>query len=699
MTKMLAAVTVMQRLQQRLQATGGIGGLVGAGSGGLPRPEFLDADTLAQMPTLDRPVAVAHGPAPSPTVVRQRPAPVGVDVEALRFTLLDTLSQLTGGTTGADSPTIAHTAAAALLHPAASPPPGDRVDEFVALATTIVHGDGDGDPAVTGVDRFLLAVAVLLRHRLDDDGWDDDGDLPAAVGQLLSAAETVPADHPAAATVIGSLPAFLEGRQPLGGVLDGTAERFAARAAAILATPAPSGPTPVSPSGSGSVSPPASVPPSGPGPASSGSGSHGAAGVWAADGLAVVEAVRCLCQAAAAGREGQRQAAEDLGRAVGAVPAGYPWLSWLKAAVLAADADPATRRGVGAMLVLGRAEDAFRTLERAATPGDPPAVADVAAAVAAVGADAMVWQHPVDGPGGDAGVLLLEPRTGDLTTLGVLATAAVPGAVLNHLDAAGRPCRVLVCAAAHGDQAAWSAAPAPGLTVSFVASGRQVLDLAARTVPPVAAGAVFVANPLGDRDAATVEVMALRRILYPRSTGLGRTVEQVDGAGTPADVLAHLPGPAGPGAAVLDLGCTLRAEGVPALELAGPAALDVDAVAAHAVDRTGDGGLVVLPADSAVHHGRWVSFADGLIAAGMTGVVGWLRPVPQPVAAVMRFLLHTGIADEGLEPAAAVHAVRAWMRDPGRIVPAHLPAGYAAAVRDVDLADVHLWSALCHRGR
>ena len=51
-----------------------------------------------------------------------------------------------------------------------------------------------------------------------------------------------------------------------------------------------------------------------------------------------------------------------------------------------------------------------------------------------------------------------------------------------------------------------------------------------------------------------------------------------------------------------------------------------------------------------------------------------------------------------MAPWAAVRAVRRWMRDPGRVPPAHLPAIHAATLAAVDPADPPHWSALVHYG-
>ena len=135
-----------------------------------------------------------------------------------------------------------------------------------------------------------------------------------------------------------------------------------------------------------------------------------------------------------------------------------------------------------------------------------------------------------------------------------------------------------------------------------------------------------MANPRGDREPVSYETMMLRRTFYPRSTGLGRTVEDAAGAGTPEEVRNSL------GASVLHLGCGVTPAG--ALELSGPAELGPDAIAATTV-RPG-GGLAILPPLPAGP----APLVDALLAAGFTAVVGWQRPVPERVAALMLFLLH-----------------------------------------------------------
>ncbi|MEU4222385.1 hypothetical protein [Actinoplanes sp. NPDC026623] len=218
--------------------------------------------------------------------------------------------------------------------------------------------------------------------------------------------------------------------------------------------------------------------------------------------------------------------------------------------------------------------------------------------------------------------------------------------------------------------------------VSYLRSGAQAVELARRGRRP-AGEAVFVANPRRDRDAATMDAIALRRAFYPRSTGFGLTVDGVDGRGTPDEVAAHLDAP------VLHLGCGITADG--ALELADLAELPIERVAAPAGGEAG--GVVVLPPDPT----GTPALIDALLARGAVDVIAFREPVPDRVASLVYFLLHAGLVDGCLDPAAAVDAVRRWMRDPARELPDLLPAAHRASARDTDLADPRFWRPLvCH---
>jgi hypothetical protein len=70
--------------------------------------------------------------------------------------------------------------------------------------------------------------------------------------------------------------------------------------------------------------------------------------------------------------------------------------------------------------------------------------------------------------------------------------------------------------------------------------------------------------------------------------------------------------------------------------------------------------------------------------------------VPDRVATAVHLALHARLVTERQEPAAAVHAVRRWLRTPDRPAPPHLPDGYAADLAGTDLREIA--DALAHRG-
>lgn|GEM_PF-1916903 len=384
--------------------------------------------------------------------------------------------------------------------------------------------------------------------------------------------------------------------------------------------------------------------------------------------------------------------------------------------------------------VLGSADpmpvvDADPATDPAADPAAvPPPVGAVAAATRDLGADLLVQLCLLPAgarPGVPrVGLLLLHPQPARVDLVGPVPLPGRPdglpggefGACLRAaLGERTAPGRVLLVVPDELARHAWSAVRdeagrhlVADLTMSYVASGRQVIELAGRRQLPATRTPVFVANPRGDREWASVEAMELRRMFHPRSVGLGRVVEQSDGVGTPAELLAWLPGPDGPGAGLLQLDCGLvdvpAGDGVgsaPALELGTaeePAELTAESIRQQGRRRPvgSPGGVAVLPA--AANPGAAIRLADALLAAGLTGVIGWSWPVPQPVAALMLVVLHGKLIDERLPAAEAVTAVRRWMLDPDRRGPVAGAAGHAATMAGTDLADPVFWAAVWHRG-
>ncbi|WP_433348821.1 CHAT domain-containing protein [Micromonospora sp. CA-111912] len=225
--------------------------------------------------------------------------------------------------------------------------------------------------------------------------------------------------------------------------------------------------------------------------------------------------------------------------------------------------------------------------------------------------------------------------------------------------------------------------PDDDAVISHVTSARQAGELAGRVPLRVTEAPVLVVDPRGGHDEASL--VRLCRRLYPRAVVLGRADGGSDGPGTPEEVRRRLD------ASMLHLTCGVSAAG--ALELAGPADLGPAAITGRTTRTATEGGLVVLPPTG---DGS-APLAEAFLAAGFTGVVGWARPVPRPVATLMLAVLHTGLVRGGLRPAAAVRAVRRWLASPDRTT----PAGLAPAPMDVTgpaLADPAYRSAMVYHG-
>jgi hypothetical protein len=246
----------------------------------LPMSPFLGADSIAAGDPLDYPVAVvqdATAPA-APAEPIRRAAAVPLDRAVLRRRVHEKVTAAADADAGAPVWAVA----ADLLRPSAALPAVEAVDDLVALASLLV----DGQPA-DAVDRFLHAVALLLRARVDPLGAADHRNV--GIESLLAAVRVVPINHPGLVAIVGALGAFLDERRPIDDVLVGVAGAYADRIDAILTTTA----------------------------------------VVRGQDLAVLHALRCLCRAATDGSDG------SVARAVGTVPLDYPWLPVLQAAAQA----------------------------------------------------------------------------------------------------------------------------------------------------------------------------------------------------------------------------------------------------------------------------------------------------------------------------------------------------------------------------
>ena len=242
---------------------------------------------------------------------------------------------------------------------------------------------------------------------------------------------------------------------------------------------------------------------------------------------------------------------------------------------------------------------------------------------------------------------------------------------------------------------------------TYAASARQFTDTAHREWLPLNDNPVFVADPTGGYPGATFQTLALRGFFYPRSRGYGLTGEPGDPAGTPEQVLEHIPGPPGPGASLLQFSCHGVSSGTPmASHLALAGKLDVRRILQRAYsgrDLAAPGGLVVLAACvSDMTPGDYdeaLTLSTTFLAAGSASVVGSRWDVSGLVTPVLMFMFHYFLQREGMAPADALQATQDWMLDPGRAVPPEMPSVIRRGMTTHDCADIAAWAAFTHQGR
>ena len=251
------------------------------------------------------------------------------------------------------------------------------------------------------------------------------------------------------------------------------------------------------------------------------------------------------------------------------------------------------------------------------------------------------------------------------------------------------------------------------LVVSYAASARQLVDVAARDPLPAGKDPVFVANPLGGQDGAVFEALALRMVFYPRSAGYGRTGERGDGPGTPDEVLTHLPGRDAPGASLLQLSCRAHTGADPAgshLRLVdsasgSPASLPVGRILRQSHGRPADtpGGIVVLSACTSEltisDYDEAFTVATAFIAAGAVGVVATRWAVSDRMTPPLMFMFHHFLTGAGMSPADALRATQVWSLDPRREYPATLPDVFRGDFASHDFTATAAWAAFGYQGR
>ncbi|WP_344337384.1 CHAT domain-containing protein, partial [Kitasatospora putterlickiae] len=251
--------------------------------------------------------------------------------------------------------------------------------------------------------------------------------------------------------------------------------------------------------------------------------------------------------------------------------------------------------------------------------------------------------------------------------------------------------------------------------ISYAASARQFCEVVRRPRLPLGERPVIVGDPTRELMYAEVEAEYLHADYYPHGRLLGY-VEDAEGEGTPAEVLAALPAPGRAGASVLHLAChALPSEASPLHAYLG---LAPDP---HAGDRLGrqgrlpvgdvlrqaqgrppgsPGGLVVLDACVSDHTGGDVdealTLSTAFLAAGATGVVGSRWEVVDEMVCVLMYVFHGRLA-AGDPPAEALRRTQLWALDPDRRLRAGAPVELVSIARR-DAAALDVWAAFVYQG-
>ncbi|MFD5794375.1 CHAT domain-containing protein [Streptomyces diastatochromogenes] len=306
-------------------------------------------------------------------------------------------------------------------------------------------------------------------------------------------------------------------------------------------------------------------------------------------------------------------------------------------------------------------------------------------------------------------------------------------AALRPLSAAlgpyARPPRIVLVPCGRLGVVPWHAARLRGLgehghryacqeaVLSYAPSGAHFLAAAARRrMPPADGPQVLVADPELTLPWAEVETVALRAGCYPDALRYGEFVstdEVPDAEGTPAELLAVLPGGASP-ASVVHLSCHAVAAPRPtdsALWLAAPPGAGQDAgrltvagILDGASGRRPDsaGPLVVLSACetdlSTRHHDEALTLTTALVTGGAADVVGSRWAVHDSATAVMMAVFHHHLTAGGLAPPDALRAAQLWMLNPHRKAPPTLDGLLRREATRPDLHRLHNWAAFTHQG-
>ncbi|MFJ8697070.1 CHAT domain-containing protein [Streptomyces roseolilacinus] len=93
------------------------------------------------------------------------------------------------------------------------------------------------------------------------------------------------------------------------------------------------------------------------------------------------------------------------------------------------------------------------------------------------------------------------------------------------------------------------------------------------------------------------------------------------------------------------------------------------------------------------------SLATAFLVAGARSVVGSLWPVPDEATSLLMYMTHHYMSREGRSPGQALRGAQLWMLDERREAPPGMPAHLLPRVGRIDAADLTGWAGFTHLGR
>ncbi|CBG75049.1 conserved hypothetical protein [Streptomyces scabiei 87.22] len=257
--------------------------------------------------------------------------------------------------------------------------------------------------------------------------------------------------------------------------------------------------------------------------------------------------------------------------------------------------------------------------------------------------------------------------------------------------------------------------------ISYCASARQLIEVAARPTAVLGGGAVaVVVDP--DGSATMHREAALVAALHPEVTVIGGTGEDAGAVGAPGpgrsaplppeprSLERFLPGRGSAPTALLHVNChadTGPTSNDSVLKLDATHTVSVQDLLTGAAGRDPGmpGGTVLLAnctSDLTLSdHDEALTLATAFLGVGATAVVGSRWAVADDPRTTLLVLLVHHHMKRGVPPRDALRAAQLWMLDPGRVLPAEL-AACAPLVADTahgPLDELEVWASFTHHGQ